>query len=309
VAYGAYVAIKQLKGVTPKCFVVSSLEGNLKEIDTVPVRTLDGVSRDMLIVVAVSDLLQAQIHLRDYPNVFRLTSHEEHLLMSKYFGAKFPLASISSATPKPAFTLYETHSKNDKPLKNPPVLHPWEKRIRADDYPKNPQYCEMSAARRIWKSAASDWVGLEHYRRHLLVTPQMLTDDIDAVLPLPYICYPDTVSQFRRFVSGGVLNALLIALRKLHPDKYDGYIKILYGKLQYTYNLVAAKRSVYADYCIWFFGITEYMETMADKVPEIANTRALSYVAEVLTNLYFMSNKDKLKIRHAEKAIYTELPT
>ena len=47
------------------------------------------------------------------------------------------------------------------------------------------------------------------------------------------------------------------------------------------------------------------METMRDKVSEIKETRALSYVAEILTNIYFMYNKDKLNIRHAEKIIFT----
>jgi hypothetical protein len=100
-----------------------------------------------------------------------------------------------------------------------------------------------------------------------------------------------------------VLNALLKTLQILHADNYGDYLKILYGNFQYTYNLMVAKREVYADYCQWFFNITEYMETL--NMPEIATTRALSYVAEVLTNIYFMSNQDNLKIRHAEKAIYT----
>ena len=62
---------------------------------------------------------------------------------------------------------------------------------------------------------------------------------------------------------------------------------------------------VFDRYCSWFFEITEYMETMSDKVPEIKTTRALSYVAEVLTNIYFMSHQKELRIRHVEKEIYT----
>ncbi len=48
-------------------------------------------------------------------------------------------------------------------------------------------------------------------------------------------------------------------------------------------------KPVFDRYCGWFFEITEYMERhFSEEVPEIAETRALSYVAEVLTNLYFM---------------------
>ena len=63
---------------------------------------------------------------------------------------------------------------------------------------------------------------------------------------------------------------------------------------------------MFDDYCRWFFEITEYMEKhFTDDVPELVETRAFSYVAEVLTNLYFMSHQKDLRIRHVEKAIYT----
>ena len=147
---------------------------------------------------------------------------------------------------------------------------------------------------------------MEHYRRHLLIKPQMLGEDVDAIMPLPYICYPNEVAQFLRFVPPSVLDALLRALKELHPDEYEEYYAILYGKFQYTYNMLCVKRKVFDDYCQWFFEITEYMEThMSDEVPELRETRAFSYIAEVLTNLYFMSHQKALRIRHVEKAIYT----
>ena len=162
----------------------------------------------------------------------------------------------------------------------------------------------MTATYWVWKNTTHDWKGIEHYRRHLLVSPAMLTDDVDAILPLPYLCYPNTVAQFRRFVGEDVLEALLETLQHLHPKEYNDYLSILHGPYQYTYNLICARRAVFDDYCDWFFRITEYMETLADRVPALAETRALSYVAEVLTNLYFMSHQDSLRIRHVEKAIY-----
>lgn len=40
-------------------------------------------------------------------------------------------------------------------------------------------------------------------------------------------------------------------------------------------------------------------------MPELVETRAFSYIAEVLTNIYFMTQQNKLRILHVEKAIYT----
>lgn len=221
------------------------------------------------------------------------------------------------------FVMYEVRNDRDKPLKKPPTLLSYEKPLQAGAEAaniiltdiadntginishKNRQYCEMTAVYWVWKNTFHDWIGIEHYRRHLLVTSEMLTNDVDVIMPLPYICYPNEIAQFLRFTTKNVLNVLLEALRIIHPEEYNAYYDILYGKYQYTYNLVCARHYVFDNYCRWFFEITEYMETMADKVPEIKETRALSYVAEVLTNLYFMYHQKDLRIRHTEKAIYT----
>jgi hypothetical protein len=332
VAYGAYIALRALYNRTPECFIVSAPEGNPAKIEDIEVRTLDTCGLDAentLVVIAVTELLQGEIaaalQAKGYSNTLMLTQRAEHLLMSAYFESigKFPaLDGVPGGYPVD-LALYEVRNHRDKPLSGRPKLRPFERSVQAgaaltgarvapvSDHTgenisaKNGQYCEMSAAYWVWKNTKHEWAGIEHYRRHLLVSPEMLAGDLDAVLPLPYICYPDTIAQFRRFVSEDVLNALLYALKTLHPGKYDDYLRILNGQYQYTYNLVCAKRDVFDAYCAWFFNITEYMETLADKAPEIANNRALSYVAEVLTNLYFMSKQDQLKIRHAEKAIYT----
>lgn len=221
------------------------------------------------------------------------------------------------------FVMYEVKNDRDKKLENKPDLFLYEKPIQAgasmsnikiaeltdntgcNISHKNRQYCEMTAVYWIWKNTKHDWIGIEHYRRHLLVTPQMLTKDVDVIMPLPYICYPNEIAQLLRFTTEDVLKVLLQALNNLHPKEYNDYYDILCGKYQYTYNLVCTKYDIFDNYCRWFFEITEYMETMAANVSEIRETRALSYVAEVLTNLYFMYHQKDFKIRHAEKAIYT----
>lgn len=326
VAYGAYTAIKHLYSRTPEAFVVSNMEGNPAELDGIPVRTLDTISKDTLIIVAVTELLQDEIvkmlEERGYAHTFRLTAHEEHVLMSTFFDSidEFPLLDSNPRYEPAGFTLYEVKSHRDKPLANHPELKSFERSIQAgaaltkmkiapildntgkNISAKNKQYCEMSAVYWVWKNTDHAWKGVEHYRRHLHVIPELLYNDIDAVMPLPYICYPSTRAQLLRFISEDVLRGMLHVLKVLHADKYDEYVNILNGKYQYTYNLVCAKREVFDAYCTWFFEITEYMETLG--IDEIANTRALSYVAEALTNIYFMSNRNTLRIKHVEKEIY-----
>lgn len=328
VAYGAYIALLHLTGKSPKCFVVGYLEGNPMEIDHIPVRLLCDIPKNIFFVVGVTELVQKTVlpYLKEqgYHHIFALTQSKEHKLMAAYYSCigKFPVVTEDNLFFTLDYKMFEVRNHRDYPLLYPPKLFPYEEPIQAGaalsekriakllDYTgenisvKNKQYCEMTAVYWIWKNTKYDWKGIEHYRRHLLVKPEMLQEEIDAILPLPYLCYPNTVSQFRRFVSEDVLQGLLKALKDLHPDQYKEYYEILYGKYQYTYNLVCAKEKVFHEYCQWFFEITEYMETMADEILELKNTRAFSYVAEVLTNIYFMSNQNKLNIRHVEKAIY-----
>lgn len=329
VAYGAYCAIQELCGRKPECFAVSHLEDNPGEIAGIPVRAQELLRKDWLIIVGVTELLQGEIvsglKARGFQNLFILTQYEEHRLMSAYFAhiGKFPLA-VEAEQPdlKPSFVLYEVRNHRDQPLQTRPALQNFERSIQAgaalsekrvaeltDDTgvnisAKNKQYCEMSATYWVWKNTNHAWTGIEHYRRHLLVSPEMLDNNVDAILPLPYLCCPNTMAQFRRFVSEDVQRALLQALKALHPLEYDIYKEILYGPYQYTYNILCAKRVVFEDYCTWFFEITEHMETMSDTVSEIETTRALSYVAEALTNLYFMYNQRRWNIRHTGKEIY-----
>ena len=330
VAYGAYVAIKKLCGRVPAAFLVGRLQGNPKEIDGVPVEKLEKteLAPDVFVLVAVTELLQDEIvtalQARGITNYFLFTAHEEHLLMSAYFDriGKFPLAKEETEKSGVDIAMYEVRNHRDKPLTKRPPLQAYEHTIQAGAViteervaplldntgvnisAKNKQYCEMTATYWVWKNTKHAWTGIEHYRRHLLVTPAMMTDDVDAILPFPYLCWPNTLMQFRRFVGAEVVDALLRALKTLHPGEYAEYESILNGPYQYTYNLVCARREAFEDYCTWFFHITENMETMADTVPVLAETRALSYVAEVLTNLYFMSHNTRWNIRHAEKAIY-----
>lgn len=328
VAYGAYVAIRHLTGKIPKAFIVSTPEDNPTNIEGIIVTTPDCLPRDAFIVVAVTELLQREVvrYLEGlgFETFFSLTQHEEYLLMSAYFRSlgKFLLVEEGSGKESMDLVIYEVRNHRDKPLEKRPSLQWYEHTIQAgaaltkerfasildntgdNISKKNKQYCEMTATYWAWKNTKHEWTGIEHYRRHLLVTPAILADDVDAILPLPYICYPDEMAQFRRFVGPDVVEALRCALKTLHPDEYAKYDAILNGPYQYTYNLLCARRKVFEEYCAWFFRITEYMETMADEVSAIAETRALSYVAEVLTNLYFMSHNTKWNIRHAEKAIY-----
>ncbi|WP_051671495.1 DUF4422 domain-containing protein [Oribacterium sp. P6A1] len=341
IAFGAYKALMNLTGISPECFAVGKSKGkptyplgNPEDIEGIPVRPIEEISKEMFIIVGVTEMIQKEVlpflAENGYKHVFPLIQHEEHLLMSEYYRrlGLFPtiekLSVINESTKRqPDFMLYEVKNDRDKPLSCFPQLYSYEKTIQAgaaiaeksiadirDDAginisEKNRMYCEMSAVYWIWKNTDHDWIGIEHYRRHFLVKPEMLRDDIDVFLPLPYMCYPHEMKHVLRFTTEKVMYALLETLKVLYPDKYEEYRKILYGQYQYCYNIICARRYVFDNYCRWLFGITEYMEkNFAEEVTDLMTTRTLGYVSEVLTSVYYMSHQHDLRIMHVEKEFY-----
>lgn len=98
IAVGAYTAITCLTGRKPLCFAVGKQDGNPKEIDGIPIKLIGTIPKETHIVVGVTELIQREVlpylNAEGYRNVFALTQHEEHILMSEYFKSigKFPLA-------------------------------------------------------------------------------------------------------------------------------------------------------------------------------------------------------------------------
>jgi len=104
IAVGAYTALVALTGKEPECFVVGKSRGkatyptgNPEKINGIDVLPVETVSKDTFIVVGVTELIQKEVlpflEENGYRNVYPLTQHEEHLLMSEYYKSigMFPL--------------------------------------------------------------------------------------------------------------------------------------------------------------------------------------------------------------------------
>lgn len=96
IAVGAREAIEHLTGICPEAFAVGKSKGkptyptgNPTEIDGIPVKPIWDIPKYMFIVVGVTELIQKEVlpFLKEngYKNVYPLTQHEEHLLMSRYY--------------------------------------------------------------------------------------------------------------------------------------------------------------------------------------------------------------------------------
>ena len=172
---------------------------------------------------------------------------------------------------------------------------------------KNGNYSELTGLYWIWKHQMSRsdkemYIGLAHYRRILQLSKddelRLLDNDIDVVLPYPMLYEPDIEVHHERYLSEDEWSAVLQALEELQPEYDDAFKVILKQGYLYNYNIILAKAQVLDDYCSWLFPILFRIEQIVDPDGTREPNRFIGYVGETLETLYFMYNKQELRIAH-----------
>lgn len=174
---------------------------------------------------------------------------------------------------------------------------------------KNRNYCELTATYYAWKNSKAAYKGLCHYRRVFDITEKQMQSllardqEWDVILPYPSVHYPDISTQHTRYISGNDWQAMQQALREAAPDYLETYAKAVSAGEQYffNFNMLIAKAEVFDDYCDFLFRVLERVEKMTmPKGCERAD-RFAGYMGENLTTIYFLKNRDRLKIVYAGK--------
>lgn len=171
---------------------------------------------------------------------------------------------------------------------------------------KNGDYSELTGLYWIWKNKIKrqddTYYGLAHYRRFLELSEddllRLADNGIDVVLPYPMPYEPNIEAHHLRYLSDSEWDAVLHALEELHPDYSRAFKDILKQEYFYNYNVILAKKDVLDDYCSWLFPLLFRIEENNDPNKEKEPNRYMGYVGETLETLYFMYNKDNLKIAH-----------
>lgn len=172
---------------------------------------------------------------------------------------------------------------------------------------KNGDYSELTGLYWIWRNRIKrqdeKYYGLAHYRRFLELSEddllRLADNDIDVVLPYPMPYEPNIEAHHLRYLSDSEWDAVLHALEELQPDYSRAFKDILKQEYFYNYNVILAKKDVLDDYCSWLFPLLFRIEENNEPNKEKEPNRYMGYVGETLETLYFMYNKDKLKIAHA----------
>lgn len=336
VACQTCAAVKELYQKEPGCFLVTEKESNPEVIDGIPVLAIaefDVNEANVPVVVAAPEIYHEEIRKRlagiPFTERYFLDTHKEYLLMRDYFRrkGKFILLEDLQLKTKPVggaelFSFFMAKSHKDKQLKNTDVLPPEiipvqagsmttdlvleEKRDNTGDNisVKNPDYCELTVTYWAWKNQKNAYKGLYHYRRILLLDKadmeRCLANNVDVVLPLPFVCWPTAAGQYRRYIKNEDMEYLKRALSEITPE----YMPVLESldsiPYFYNYNMLIAKEKVFNAYAEWLFDVLFCAEKYC--APNgLRHDRYAGYLGEVLTTIFFLKNMDKWKIAHGEK--------
>ncbi len=275
-------------------------------------------------------------------NLVMLDSRSEAKVMEQFFEAegKFrtlhSLHLLSEGKEIPKITIYAASFYKDKPLENTPKLLPCIKKLylgcegatkngidlrgQADFYDnsgdnisiKNPNLCEMTAHYWVWKNRLDtddEYVGICHYRRMLDIDEKDMerlgNGDVDVVLPFPMVHYPNALIHHTWYVSERDWGAMRLALKELHPEYEQKMDEVFQKPWIYNYNMLLAKKKVFADYCAWLYPVMERIEEILEPEGEKRADRYAGYLCENLETLYFLLNYDDLNIVHTGRLLFT----
>lgn len=186
----------------------------------------------------------------------------------------------------------------------------------------NEYYSELTGLYWIWKNDyQSDIVGTCHYRRYLLNDNGELLSDteiaealekFDAIttkrLDLNYSYYEGFGENHKIYY----LKELERVLRRVVPQDYPVYERLVHEKHTYFGNMMIAKKSLYDDYCNWLFAILFELERSIEiDEPDSYHRRIFGFISEFLWYVYVTARELKVKECKvgmiAEKAEITEV--
>lgn len=342
VAYGVYLVLKDIYEIEKIDFVVSDVSG-YQMVDFCDVKTvseIDVIDKDRQFIVATPEVYHAEIQrkleCRGIRNIIFVTNRVEFLLMSQYYKKKknFTILNYEINTKYVALkdleeqdvlvcmcqSIYdvemETQVERECFVK---TMHVGQ---QADDMKKseltdcvgdnisekNRMYSELTATYWLWKNSDHAYKGIYHYRRQLVVSAKemqwCIDNNVDVVLPLPYVCYPNARGQYTRYIDEEDEKILFRAIQECVPNEVDEIKELLRSEYIYNYNMLIAKREIFDSYCEWMFPILFRAEEIRKCSRINGKVRYAGYFGEVLTSVFFLKNRNKYKIVHVQKEWY-----
>lgn len=271
-------------------------------------------------------------------DIILITSEIENRIMEQYCSTLYPGGTVqtlisetrgyANMQPKEAMVqVFQAKCHVDKPLKNAVEISEYVVPIQVGSVfadrkiaefqdnagenisEKNRNYCELTAIYYAWKNSKAAYKGLCHYRRVFDISEKQMQSLLereqkwDVILPYPSVHYPDISTQHLRYINESDWQAMLQALQEIAPEYLEAYeMAVALGEQHFfNYNMLIAKASIFDDYCEFLFSVLAKAEELTTPKGWERSDRFAGYMGENLTTIYFLKNRDRLKIRYAGK--------
>jgi hypothetical protein len=166
---------------------------------------------------------------------------------------------------------------------------------------KNSSYCEMTAHYWIWKNIKdTEFVGLCHYRRYfgIDITEKNIDElmrGVDVMLVEPSYYVDSVYSYFAKFMGAENMTILSLVMKRRCPDFFDTLEKVCDSIKFHPFNMLLCRKPLFDEYCEWMFGVLSECEGYIKPAPYTNAQRALAYMAEMLTGVYFIHRQLRIK--------------
>lgn len=176
---------------------------------------------------------------------------------------------------------------------------------------KNPSYCELTGLYWIWKNTADPVKGLVHYRRYFgrhrrtndpgeIISFHELTGFLsgryDIILPKKTYYAEPAREQLLQCCSEKTLALLDDIMEKMAPSYMGAYRRFMNGGACTQYNMLAAGREIFDDYCTFLFPILSEMEKRID-LSEMNDyeRRVFGFIGERLLDVWVLKHHLSVK--------------
>ncbi len=171
---------------------------------------------------------------------------------------------------------------------------------------RNKQFCELTGLYWIWKNAGSDFVGLEHYRRHFILPPdwldRIIDNHVDIVLPIPLYVSSSIEGNYKERHIPEDWDFVMDYLQRNDPEYYAFADSFFKDNLYSPCNMFIMKKKVLDKYCSWVFPILFALADHVGHHDDPYQDRYPGFISERLMTMYFARNEETIKRIYADKS-------
>lgn len=171
---------------------------------------------------------------------------------------------------------------------------------------QNPYYGELTGLYWIWKNETeADIIGICHYRRYFLNEDGsfMGQSDYETVLAdydvmVSELVSSDTTSRenYSQAHNEHDMEAVGDAIKKLYPEDYDAFCRVMEGHKGCYGNLMAAKKEIFDAYCQWLFNVlAEASKNIEIESRDIYHQRVYGFISEILLYVWIVARGLRIK--------------